>query len=51
MSGDYCLLYEIGKNGLFVLLHLSLQLSEYVDVAECCAGSNVLGAQGVRNDV
>ena len=27
---------------LLTLLHLSLQLSEYVDVAECGAGSNVL---------
>ena len=27
---------------LFAFLHLSLQLSQNVDVAKCCAGSNIL---------
>lgn len=36
----FLLLKEWGR--LLALLHLSLQLSEYVDVAQCGAGSNVL---------
>ena len=39
--------FEVWSRGLLTFLHLSLQLSEYVDVAERCAGCNVLNLWSV----
>ena len=39
--------FEVWSGGLLTFLHLSLQLSEYVDVAKRCAGCNVLNLRSV----
>ena len=40
-------LWKVEWGRLLTLLHLCLQLSEYVDVAQRCAGSNVLNLRSV----
>ena len=46
-DGATSIYFEVWSGGLLTLLHLSLQLCEYVDVAERGAGCNVLNLWSV----
>ena len=46
-DGATSIYFEVWSRGLLTLLHLSLQLSEYVDIAKRGAGSNVLNLWSV----